>query len=144
MPQYGSFECFFGPVANSAAAAMAASGVVSYAMPTLNNGFSGRFMAYDTRDIKSVYVNFSSVSAPGTVELRIETIDNTTGKPSGTLYDANATKSFTPAAGWNTVTFDTLPTTGLVGTYNFEIEVNDLLSIYTIGKGKIIFSSEIL
>lgn len=39
--------------------------------------------------------------------------------------------------------FPTVDLTGIVGTYNFEIEVNDLLSIYTIGKGKIIFSSEI-
>lgn len=39
--------------------------------------------------------------------------------------------------------FPTVDLTGLIGTYSFEIEVNDLLSIYTIGKGKIIFSSEI-
>lgn len=81
-------------------------------MPTANNGWAARFMAADTKDIKSVHVNFSSVSSPGTVEARIETIDSN-GKPTGTLYDANATKTFTPTADWNTVTFDTLPTTGL-------------------------------
>ena len=39
--------------------------------------------------------------------------------------------------------FPTDDMTGLLGTYAFEIEVNDLTSIYTIGKGKILFSSEI-
>lgn len=40
--------------------------------------------------------------------------------------------------------FPTIDLTGLIGTYPFEIEVNDLTSIYTIGKGRIIFTSEIL
>src|SRR5262245_4417719 len=76
-------------------------------------GYCARFMARGTRDIKSVYFNWSSAVTPGTVNLRIETIDATTGKPTGTLYDANASKSFTPSTGWQNVAFDVTPTTGL-------------------------------
>src|ERR1044071_4840519 len=36
---------------------------------------------------------------------RIETVDATTGKPSGSLYHANFTASFTAAAGWNTISY---------------------------------------
>lgn len=79
---------------------------------TANQGWCARIMARDTRDIKSIAVNFSAVTTPGTVTARIETLD-ANGEPTGTLYDANASKSFTPAVGWNVVTFDVLPTTGL-------------------------------
>jgi len=106
---------------NGHANASIPSGPITYTMPTANNGWAARFTATDSRDIKSVSVNFSAVSAPGTVEARIETIDAATGKPTGTLYDAAATKSFTPAAGWNTVTFDTLPTTGLVAGSSYAL-----------------------
>ncbi|MBI5235574.1 MAG: hypothetical protein HY886_04925 [Deltaproteobacteria bacterium] len=85
----------------------------TYAMAALNTGWCARFKANDTLDVKSVKLRWSSVSAAGTVQLRIETIDATTGKPSGTLYDANAVISFTPVAGVQTYTFATLPTTGL-------------------------------
>lgn len=93
------------------------SGAGTYAMAALNTGWCARFMATQNKDIFSVKVNFSAVTAAGTIEARIETIDATTGKPTGTLYDAAATKSFTPVTGWQTVTFDTGPTTNLtVGT----------------------------
>lgn len=91
-----------------------ANGMAGVALAALNAGYVARFRAQDTRDVKSVLMRWTSVSAAGTVQLRIETIDATTGKPSGTLYDANATKSFTPTSGNQIVTFDTLPTTGLV------------------------------
>lgn len=77
-----------------------------------NTGWCARVMARDARDFKSVAVNFSAVTTPGTATIRIETVD-ANGKPSGTLYDAAATKQFTPAVGWNVVTFDVLPTAGL-------------------------------
>jgi hypothetical protein len=48
------------------------------------------------------------------VQFRIETVDATTGKPTGTLYDANAVINVTPALGIQTYTFATLPTTGLI------------------------------
>lgn len=85
----------------------------TFAMATINRCVSLRFMAMDSRDIASVWINWSAVSSPGTVELRIETNDATTLKATGTLYDASATKVFTPTAGWQLVTFASLPTAGL-------------------------------
>lgn len=101
---------------NSVLAILASSGATTYAMAALNTGFCVRFTATSTNDIKSARIFWSSVSAPGTngITLRIETIDKATGKPSGTLYDANATITFTAASGIQTYTFATTPTTGLV------------------------------
>ena len=84
------------------------------AMAALNTGWCGRFIATQAKDIKSVRLRWTTVSAPGEVTLRIETIDMTTGKPTGTLYDANAViTGIVPAAGIQTYTFTTLPTTNL-------------------------------
>ncbi len=89
----------------------------SYSMATLNTGCCWRFTARTTKDIKSVRIRWSGVTAAGAVQLTIETIDSTTGKPTGTLYDANASYNITPVAGVQTYTFATLPTTGLtIGT----------------------------
>ena len=88
-------------------------GFTTYAMASLNTGYCARWKALSTGDIKSVRLNWNSVTAPGVVRIRIETVDATTGLPSGTLYDANATYDVTPAAGVHTYTFATLPTTGL-------------------------------
>ena len=90
-------------------------------MNTTNIGWCARFTAIDTRDVKSVYVNWATVSTPGTITLTIETIDATTGKPTGSLYDAAATKTFTPSAGWQLVTFDVLPTTGLTAGTEYAV-----------------------
>lgn len=84
----------------------------TFAMPTINNCVSFRFQAPDTRDIKTVYVNWASITAAGTVQVRIET--DASGKPSGTLYDANASVNITPTAGWQAATFATPPSTNLV------------------------------
>lgn len=81
-------------------------------MNTINNGTCFRFIATTTKDIKSVKINWYAVGSPPNVTLTIEGIDSD-GKPDGTPYDASATKTFTPTVGWQTVTFDTLPTTGL-------------------------------
>lgn len=97
------------------------SGIITNVMTASDAGWCARFMARNTKDVKSVHVNFSAASSPGTMTARVETVDATSGKPSGTLYDANATKQFTPAAGWNTVTFDTLPTTGLTAGTEYAI-----------------------
>jgi hypothetical protein len=85
----------------------------SYAMPTANNGWCARFRSQTTLDVKSLWLYFNAITSPGTVDLRIETIDATTGKPTGTLYDANASKNFTPVTGWQNVAFASIPTTGL-------------------------------
>lgn len=94
--------------------------VTTQAMTTTNNAWAARFLATDTRDIKSVGLNFSAVSTPGTCTVRIETVD-ANGKPSGSLYDANATKTFTPSAGWNVITFDSIPTTGLTAATQYAV-----------------------
>lgn len=95
-------------------------GLVSYVMAANAAGWAARFVANSTKDIKSVIINWSSVSSPSTVTLTIETLD-ANGKPTGTLYDANATKTFTPVAGNQTVTFDVLPTTGLVAGTGYAV-----------------------
>lgn len=105
----------------TAGALSGSGGSTTHAMAGLNAGWCARVTAPDTRDVKSVWLNFSSVSSPGTMRLRIETIDAATGKPSGTLYDPAATVDFTPAAGWNNMTFATLPTTGLVAGNEYAI-----------------------
>lgn len=93
----------------------------THAMAALNTGWAARFTAIDTRDVKTVYVHWNSVSSPGEVTVRIETIDATTGKPSGTLYDANASLAFTPTAGWQALTFASIPTTGLTAGSEYAI-----------------------
>lgn len=78
-------------------------------MAVVNNAVDFRFVAEKTTDIASVWVNWSSVSAPGTVRVRIET--DSSGKASGTLYDAAATVDITPSAGWQQCVFSVTPTT---------------------------------
>jgi hypothetical protein len=122
MPIPGRFQrAIFGQdeIIRSLAAAGSATG---FAMGPLNSGACFRFTAPDTRDIASVWINWSVITAPGTLDLRIETIDATTGKPTGSLYDANAVVTgFTPAAGWQQITFGTLPTTGLVAGNEYGV-----------------------
>lgn len=93
------------------------SGNTSTAMATLNTVVAFRFKARSTADIKSVIVQWGTVTlGSGVVRLSIEAIDATTGKPpaSYTPYDANAAiASVTVATGVQTYTFATLPTTGL-------------------------------
>lgn len=96
---------------------VAAAGNTNFTMAALNTGWCARFTALSTLDIVSVTIRWANVTAGGTIRLRIETVDTTTGKPTGTLYDANATIDFTPTAGIQTVTFAVAPSTGLtVGT----------------------------
>lgn len=96
---------------------LGSAGATSYAMAALNTGFCARFVATQNKDIASVKVNWAAVTAAGVVECRIETVDATTGKPTGTLYDANATVSAAPTVNWQTFTFASVPTTNLtVGT----------------------------
>jgi len=99
------------------------SGPTNVAMQTINNGVAFRFMAPDTRDVKSVYIQWASIASAGTVTVSIQTINAATGKPSGSLYDANATKTFTPVAGWQNVQFASLPTTGLTAGAEYAIVV---------------------
>lgn len=96
-------------------------GATTYAMAALNTGWCARFMATQNKDVYSIKLNYSAVTlGTGIQNIRIETIDTATGKPTGTLYDANATlltAGLTPVVGWNTFTFAVVPTTKLtVGT----------------------------
>lgn len=86
-------------------------------IPALNNSACFRFTATQTLPIVAVRVRWPNVTTPGAVTLRIETIDVTTGKPSGTLWDANAQLTgIVPATGVTGIlyTFAAAPTTPLV------------------------------
>lgn len=91
--------------------------VTTYAAAALDKGWDARFVANSTADVLAVTMNWVAVTAAGTVDIRVET-DDGAGKPSGTLYDANAhLDAQVPAAGVKTYTFVTPPATGLtIGT----------------------------
>ena len=113
MSDYGL--SLFGPDAHATTSWGGGNVPTTYAMAALNTGWDARFVATKAKTISGVRLNWSSVTTPGTVQLRIET--TSAGKPSGTLYDANASQSFTPTAGNQLVTFGSAPTTNLtVGT----------------------------
>ncbi len=97
-------------------------GMTLYLMETVNEAWCARFTALSTKDLKTVRLHWTTITTAGTVTLRIETIDAATGKPTGTLYDANATiVNFTPVVGLQNYTFATLPTTGLVAGAEYGI-----------------------
>lgn len=94
----------------------------TYAMAPSGTGWCARFTAKNTQDIKSVILAWSAVSAPGTVQLRIETIDPATGKPTGTLYDSNAEiNNIVPALNAQTYTFSVQPSAGLTAGNEYAI-----------------------
>lgn len=95
--------------------------MTTFAMSALNTGWCGRFTALSTLDIKSVTLVWSAVASVGVVQLRIETIDATNGKPTGNLYDASAFFNITPVAGTQTYTFATLPTAALVAGTEYAL-----------------------
>lgn len=108
-------------------AALILSGVNNYTMSSLNNGWSARFQAKTTADITSVRVRWTSVSAAGQVTVRIET-DDGAGKPSGTLYDANAVltaqvPSTAGGAAGQLFTFSSAPTTGLTAGSLYHVVI---------------------
>ncbi len=96
-------------------------GMSLYAMETLNEAWCARFTALSAKDVKTVRLHWATVTAGGSVEVRIETIDAATGKPTGTLYDAAATKTFTPTQGLQDLTFSPLPTAGLTAGVEYGI-----------------------
>lgn len=97
------------------------SGAVAYAMGPINTGWCARFTAPDTKDIKAVTLSWITVSTPGIVQLRIETVDAATRRPTGALYDANAVYNITPAAGIQTYTFASLPTAGMTAGAEYAL-----------------------
>lgn len=114
MATLGGIQFIYKPAEIEAVVGVA---VVTAGMSAQNNCTAFRFTARSDKDIKGAVLSFSAATAPGTCQIRLETIDPATGKPTGTLYDAAASKSFTPAVGTNVVTFDVTPTAGLtIGT----------------------------
>lgn len=100
------------------------NGVVSYTAigTTLDAGVAFRFTALSTKDVKSVRIYWVNAATPKAVLLTVETIGTATGKPTGTLYDANASFSIaTPTVGVQTYTFATPPTTGLTVGVEYAI-----------------------
>lgn len=102
------------------------AGPNTYAMPALNNGVSMRFRSNSsTRKIYGVTVSWATLTAVGTVTVRIETIDATTGKPTGTLYDTNAAITAAPsgAGSTQTFTFASNPTTTLSAGTEYAVVI---------------------
>ena len=102
----------------------ASSGVVTFAMAPLNSQVQFRFIATDTRDVYYVWINWATISSPGQITVRVETVDTTSGKATGTLYDSNAViTGVTPTAGWQQITFSTPPSTGLTPGTAFAVVI---------------------
>ena len=93
----------------------------TYAMAAANTGYCGRFKAAGTRDIKSVWVNWQTITAAGTITLTVEGIDLTTGDPDGSVNDAAATVTAAPTAGWQNFAFASTPTTGLTDGTDYGV-----------------------
>lgn len=99
------------------------NGNASFAMGPLNSGWCARFTARSTKDVKGVKVRWATVTSAGQYSVRIETITATTGKPSGTLYDANAEITGQVPVDSTVVasTFASLPTTGLTAGTEYGV-----------------------
>lgn len=99
----------------------------TYSLAATNNCWAARFQATDTKDVYKVYLYFSTVTSPGTVQVTVEPDSNPsspTGVPSGTPYDTHASISFTPVQGWNVLTFATPPSTGrIVGNLYYAVAI---------------------
>ena len=90
-------------------------GLIAGDIKALNTGVAFRFRAFETADIKTVNLAFTSVDASTRIKVEIWTIDATTGKPNA-IYDANATFTTTVALTANALnqfTFAVTPTAGL-------------------------------
>lgn len=114
---------FYGPGADSLIENIVLNaGPNTYAMAALNAGCAMRFRSdTSSRKIYGFKISWGTITAAGTVTARIETIDATTGKPTGTLYDANASIAFTPVAGAQSLTFATAPTTNLTAGQTYAL-----------------------
>ena len=95
----------------------------TFAMSAIKTGWCARIKARNANDITAVRINWSVVGT-ALFDLRIETIDTGSGRPTGTLYDANAVLTGqTPASGWQLNTFSTPPSTGLTPGNEYGIVV---------------------
>lgn len=96
-------------------AVASAGNATAFAMASVNNCWAARFRNVTNKKPKAVKVSWASITSPGQAELRIETIDASSGKPTGTLYNANATlqQAINGSVGWQMFQFATLPTAAL-------------------------------
>jgi hypothetical protein len=101
----------------------AAGNAGTFTMPAVNNCWAGRFRNTTNKKPKAVKVSWGSINTPGQSELRIETIDASTGKPTGTLYNANATlqQAIAGSTGWQSFQFASLPSAALALETDYAI-----------------------
>lgn len=87
---------------------------LSFKTDAASEKFAFIFVVPLTGSLATVHFRTGTVTTGGDVDVRIETVSTTTGDPTGTLVDANATKVVTLAGGdddkWLTATFATAPT----------------------------------
>lgn len=55
-------------------------------------------------NVHKIGFNLAAVTTAGAPNIQLQTVDATTGLPTGTGYAASSATNFTPAAGWNEVT----------------------------------------
>lgn len=95
------------------------NGATQFNLANSGTAIAGRFQAFTPSVPSSIWLNWGTVTAPvaNTFEVRIENVD-VSGRPNGSLYTANATKTFTPAPNtWQNIIFDSSPSAYTVGSY---------------------------
>ena len=98
----------------------------TFAMAATTACFAARFQARVAKKPKNITLRWGTITAGGTVQLGVETIDAATGKPNAarTLYDANATYDITGtdlASGIKTYTFATPPAANVAVDTNYAV-----------------------
>lgn len=107
------FGAVYGPMIPEISNHNGNGGPNAVSIRTLDAGVCVRFTATKARAITAARVRWFGAGG-GTITMRIETIDATTGKPTGTLYDANAVLTgISPSSGSSGQlhTFASAPTT---------------------------------
>ncbi len=74
---------------------------------TTTGGVAVIFRIPKTGTVSKLAFLLVTVTTAGLTDARLETVDTTTGNPTGTLYATGSNATFTPAAGWNTITIGT-------------------------------------
>lgn len=99
------------------------SGTGTFAAAAQNAGVAFRHQAESASAVLGVRIYWNTITSPGTVTVTYQPIDATTGKPTNSAYDANATWTGTPTAGWQTITFASAPTTARTRGADYAIVV---------------------
>lgn len=101
-------------------------GVPSFGSSTLDA--TGEYIAYvfkipKTGTLKKVAIKIGTVTTADPVLIRLETVDDTTGCPTGTLYDANATGTL------ETPTSTSIPYISINGTTGIGVTKNNIVAL---------------